>query len=77
MVLFEASFDGFFLCLVIVNDMPLWSEFASGGSTEQFSTTSLFDTRARSIRVALPLVFLEVLKTMIWLQNLSRYLPES
>lgn len=55
MVFFETGFDGFLLCLVIVNDMPLWSEFASGGSTEQFSTTSLFDTRAKSIKVALPL----------------------
>ena len=55
-ILLDTGFDGFFILLVIVNDMPLWSEFTSGGSTEHFSTTSLLDTRARSIKVALPLV---------------------
>ena len=49
-------FDGFFMHLVILNDIPLWSELMSGGITEQFSTKPLFDTRARSIKVALPLV---------------------
>ena len=48
---------GFFMhYLVILNDISLWSELTSGGITEQFSTKPLFDTKARSIKVALQLV---------------------
>ena len=43
------------LVLVTVSEMPLWSEFMSGGNTEKPSSSSTLDTRARSINVALPL----------------------
>ena len=43
---------GGFLWLM-TSEMPLWSEFASGGMTVHFSKEFILDTKAKSIRVAL------------------------